>query len=162
MAHSFEYVRHNLDGSIIFTYILVMLIVPLKLACRIPSGMNTLGWDDYLAVVSLVIANGFFYSTIIGKLSLSTQCFCQRSILMMDFIGARPVLGQPVTNFTVDELILFLNYVYAASIMYVTAIATIKASLIAFFWRLFSVRSRVPLIMIGAAVVAWAIAVVSP
>jgi len=44
-----------------------MLLVPLKLYCRKRSG----GWsnirlDDYMSVVALLFANGFFYVCIIG------------------------------------------------------------------------------------------------
>ena len=69
MAHTVEFVRQNLDGSMISTYVLVMLIVPLKIACRVTNGngMSNLGWDDAFAVVSLIIANGFFYSTLFGR-----------------------------------------------------------------------------------------------
>jgi hypothetical protein len=49
------------------TYILIMLLVPLKIYCRKRSG----GWrnvrlDDYMTIVALAMANGFFYTCIIG------------------------------------------------------------------------------------------------
>ena len=43
---SYEVARSKLDGSMISTYVLIMLIVPMKIACRISKGINTLGWDD--------------------------------------------------------------------------------------------------------------------
>ena len=74
-GYSSEYVRHNLDGSAISTYVLVMLIVPLKLWCRLTGGMSNLGWDAALAIASLVIANGFFFNSFIGDLrECCTEC----------------------------------------------------------------------------------------
>jgi len=51
----------------ISTYILIMLLVPLKVYCRKRHG----GWrnvqmDDYMSMVALAVANGFFYVCIIG------------------------------------------------------------------------------------------------
>jgi hypothetical protein len=52
-----------------------MLLVPLKLYCRKRSG----GWsnirlDDYMSVVALLFANGFFYVCIIGMYQLLNNC----------------------------------------------------------------------------------------
>jgi hypothetical protein len=60
--------RQRLDGVAIFTYILIMLLVPLKIWCRYRHrGWRNVQWDDYLSIVALALANGFFYVCIIGK-----------------------------------------------------------------------------------------------
>jgi hypothetical protein len=51
-----------------------MIFVPLKIYCRKRSG----GWgnvrmDDYLSVVALMFANGFFYVSIIGTPELQER-----------------------------------------------------------------------------------------
>lgn len=61
-------VRGNLDGSAISTYILYMLLVPLKFWCRHQSGHKNLGLDDVLIGLGLIAANAFFYTTMIGTL----------------------------------------------------------------------------------------------
>lgn len=61
--------RRRLDGVAYSTYILIMILVPLKIWCRKKAG----GWrnirlDDYMSILALLIANGFFYVCIIGRL----------------------------------------------------------------------------------------------
>jgi hypothetical protein len=68
MEETFEQFRARLNGAAISTYILVMLIVPIKIWCRWSVGrMQNLGLDDYLCVFALVCANAFFYVCICGK-----------------------------------------------------------------------------------------------
>jgi hypothetical protein len=64
-----EAYHRRLDGVAYSTYILIMLLVPLKVYCRKRSG----GWqnvrlDDYMTILALALANGFFYTCIIGTL----------------------------------------------------------------------------------------------
>lgn len=71
MAESLDSYRARLDGAAIATYVMVMLIVPLKIWCRKKTGgLARLGLDDALSVVTLVFANVFFYITMIGKFPL--------------------------------------------------------------------------------------------
>jgi hypothetical protein len=72
------------------------------------------------------------------------------------------MLGHHVEEYAnnLSQLIEFLKFVYAAQIIYATSIGVIKASLLCFFWRLFSVRSRIPLIIAAGIVVCWTIATV--
>jgi hypothetical protein len=58
---------------------------------------------------------------------------------------------------TVDELGVFLKYLMAASLTYVSAIAFIKYTILAFYWRLFSVTAQMPIIVLSVSVVAWQI-----
>ena len=73
------------------------------------------------------------------------------------------MLGHHVEEYANDlpQLIRFLKFVFANQILYATAIGVVKASLLCFFWRLFSVRSRIPLIVAAGIVACWAIATVS-
>lgn len=59
--------RARLDAAIITTYVFVMLIVPAKIWCRVSIG----GWpnvrlDDYLSLVTLALANVFFWVMVFG------------------------------------------------------------------------------------------------
>lgn len=74
MAESLDSYRARLDGAAIATYVMVMLIVPLKIWCRKKTGgLARLGLDDALSVVTLVFANVFFYITMIGKFLFKLQ-----------------------------------------------------------------------------------------
>lgn len=137
-TESLETFRHRLDGATISTYTLVMILVPLKLWCRRRSGgWSNLGWDDVITVISLLIANGFVW---------------------VSLIGMRPYLGRQVTELELDEVIDFLKWVYWGQLLYVWAIPVIKFSILAFYWRLFSVAARIPIFVVTAIVAAWLIA----
>ena len=71
------------------------------------------------------------------------------------------MIGHDVEEYSIPQLIQFLKYVYALQILYATSIGMIKASLLCLFWRLFSVRNRIPLIIAAGIVFAWTIATVS-
>jgi hypothetical protein len=59
--------RARLDGAAISTYILIMLLVPLKLWCRKRAGgWKNIGLDDAITVLALFIANGFLWVCLIG------------------------------------------------------------------------------------------------
>jgi hypothetical protein len=59
--------RMRLDGVAYMTYVLITIFVPLKLWCRRRAGgLGNIGLDDYLTVVALFIANGFFWTCMIG------------------------------------------------------------------------------------------------
>jgi hypothetical protein len=69
---SLQAFRKRLDGAAISTYALIMLFVPLKLWCRKRAGgWANLGLDDALTVLSLLVANGFFWVCLIGKFKIS-------------------------------------------------------------------------------------------
>lgn len=64
--------RRRLDGVAYTTYILIMLLVPLKVWCRRRAGgWANVGLDDYMSVFALAVANGFFYVCIVGELLLA-------------------------------------------------------------------------------------------
>lgn len=68
-------VRSTLDGTSISTFVLCMLIVPLKIVCRISVGRVSLGWDDWCAIISLLLANALFYTQLVGMIE-----FCSKSV----------------------------------------------------------------------------------
>jgi hypothetical protein len=62
--------RRRLDGVAYMTYALMTLFVPLKLWCRRRAGgWANVGLDDYMTVLALFIANGFFWSCMVGTYS---------------------------------------------------------------------------------------------
>lgn len=67
-------IRANLDGSAISTYILFMLVVPLKFWCRLQSGHKKLALDDVLTAIGAVVTNTFFYVSSKGR---ALQCLKQ-------------------------------------------------------------------------------------
>lgn len=71
---SLQAFRARLDGACISTYVLIMILVPLKLWCRKRAGgWANLGIDDLLSVVSLLIANGFFWVCLIGEFQINSS-----------------------------------------------------------------------------------------
>lgn len=71
----------------------------------------------------------------------------------------RPHLGKHADELDLQTIIRFMQFVFPAQLLYVVALAFIKLSLLAFYWRLFSVRSKIPIILAAVLVVAWGIAV---
>ncbi|KAF2733359.1 hypothetical protein EJ04DRAFT_565153 [Polyplosphaeria fusca] len=139
-VESLDAFRSRLDGAAISTYVVVMIVVPLKLWCRKRSGgWRNLGLDDLISVIALLLANAFIYVCLIGM---------------------RPYLGKQITelqNPTV-EVVDFLKFIFWGQILYVWAIPVIKFSILAFYWRLFSVAARVPILVVAFIVLAWLIA----
>jgi hypothetical protein len=75
----------------------------------------------------------------------------------------RQSLGVHVANLTdTTQLVDFLRYVFIANILYTLCITSIKLSILAFYWRLFSVKGRTTIYIVTAMVIAWGIAIVSP
>jgi hypothetical protein len=63
--------RARFNGAIISTYVFVMLVVPAKLWCRITiGGWSNVRLDDYLSIITLALANGFFWIVAMGMCSL--------------------------------------------------------------------------------------------
>ncbi|KAM5350502.1 hypothetical protein ACJ41O_007007 [Fusarium nematophilum] len=142
MAERLENYRQRLDGAAIATYVLAMVIVPLKIWCRKKTGgLARLGVDDALSVLTLVFANVFFYLTM---------------------IGLRHYLGRHVgvdVSFP-EDVIDFLRILFAASLTYVVCIGFIKLTILALYWKLFSITARVPIGVIFGSVVAWMVVLI--
>lgn len=71
---------------------------------------------------------------------------------MRDGLGRHAVVDVPL-----PEVEQFLKYLYAAALTYCVPIAFIKFTILAFYWKLFSVAARVPIGIIAGSVVAWLI-----
>ncbi|KAF4990094.1 hypothetical protein FDECE_14502 [Fusarium decemcellulare] len=141
MTESLNDYRMRLDGAAIATYVMVMVIVPLKIWCRKKTGgWERLGPDDALAVLTLAFVNVFFYLTM---------------------LGLRPYLGRHVgSDVSLEQVVDFLRYLFAASLTYVIAIAFIKLTILALYWKLFSITARIPIGIIFASVIVWMVVLV--
>lgn len=60
-----------------------------------------------------------------------------------------------------NDIVDFLRNVYIGQILYVLSIVAIKYSVLAFYWRLFSVSARVAIYIVTFMVTGWLIALVS-
>lgn len=60
-----------------------------------------------------------------------------------------------------SELIVFLKYLFPEQLLYLVCVSCNKFVLLAFYWRLFSVRARVPLLILMGVVAAWMVGTVS-
>jgi hypothetical protein len=132
--------RQRLDGIAIFTYILIMVLVPLKIWCRYRNrGWRNVQWDDYMSIVALALANGFFYVCVIGM---------------------RESLGLHITEIQDPfQIIAFLKNIYVGNILYTLSITAIKLSVLAFYWRLFEIKARIAIYVVTAAAITWCISI---
>lgn len=73
----------------------------------------------------------------------------------------RKHLGQHADTLEVPVVIQFLKYTFAAQLLYVVALAWIKLAILAFYWKLFSIKARWPITICAGIVVAWVFGVVS-
>lgn len=72
------------------------------------------------------------------------------------------MLGLHVTQLADQMMIVdFLKYIWVAQIIYTFAIANIKFVVLAFYWRLFSVKMRAAIWIVAGMCIAWFIAIVS-
>jgi hypothetical protein len=157
MAESLQAFRRRLDGVAISTYVLVMILVPLKLWCRKRSGgWRNLGLDDLISVIALCFANAFIWICLIGKRILNSFPI----FMLINDTGMRPYLGRQVTELELPDVVKFLEYVFWGQIVYVWSIPVIKFSILAFYWRLFSVAARAPILVVTFIVFSWLMALV--
>ncbi|KAF2708705.1 hypothetical protein K504DRAFT_381201, partial [Pleomassaria siparia CBS 279.74] len=132
---SLESFHRRLDGTAISTYILILILVPLKLWCRKRAGgWRNIGPDDAVSVLALLAASVLFW---------------------LCMIGMRPFLGRQAGELDISQLVSFLFYVWLAQLVYVTSIVLIKFSILAFYWRLFALTARIPILIITFIVFAW-------
>lgn len=59
-----------------------------------------------------------------------------------------------------EQVVDFLRYLFAASLTYVFAIAFIKLTILALYWKLFSITARVPIAILFSSVVIWMVVLV--
>lgn len=73
----------------------------------------------------------------------------------------RKSLGMHVTSILDPfQIIDFLRNVFIAQLLYVVGIATIKFTVLAFYWRLFAVNARIAIYIVTFMAVGWLIALV--
>jgi hypothetical protein len=73
----------------------------------------------------------------------------------------RPMLGRHVTDLENPlSIIDFLKGIWVAQIFYTMSIANIKFVVLAFYWRLFSVKMRMTIWVMAGACIAWFVAIV--
>lgn len=60
-----------------------------------------------------------------------------------------------------EEVEAFLKNLYAAALLYCLAIAFIKFTILAFYWKLFSIAARIPIIILAVSVGCWLVILVS-
>lgn len=73
----------------------------------------------------------------------------------------RKSLGMHLATITDPaQIIDFLKMIFIGNILYVWGIATIKFSVLAFYWRLFSVNARLVIYIVTFMAAAWLIALV--
>ncbi|CAO2657793.1 Nn.00g039190.m01.CDS01 [Neocucurbitaria sp. VM-36] len=103
------------------------------------GGWSNIGLDDYITVAVLLVANGFFWTCMIGM---------------------RSMLGRHVADLEDPLMIIdFLKSVWIAQVFYTFAIAGIKLAVLAFYWRLFSVNARNIIWIVSGMSIAWFIAI---
>lgn len=72
-----------------------------------------------------------------------------------------PNLGlHVIEDVPISDVIGFLKFLFAGQLLYVISLATIKFTILAFYWRLFSVALRIPILIALFIVTAWALSVV--
>lgn len=153
--------RARLLGSAISTYAVCVLVVPLKIWCRMANGgAIRLGWDDAMCIVAWVFASVFFF---LGMLGESSTLIPKRHLTdHTTFSGLGPDLGKHVgVEVSTAQLIVFLKFLFPEQLFYLICVSCNKFVLLAFYWRLFSIRARVPLLIMMGVVVVWLIGLVS-
>lgn len=73
----------------------------------------------------------------------------------------RNTLGHHIEVVGIFSIEPFLKAFYSAQLLYVVDIAIIKISILLFYWRLFAVSSRRPIILMMTILGVWAISLVS-
>ncbi|KAF2865698.1 hypothetical protein BDV95DRAFT_599405 [Massariosphaeria phaeospora] len=131
-------VRTHFNSSIIATYLLMTILVPLRLWCRKRAGgWKNLSLDDALAVAALVLATTHSY---------------------LAFFGMSRFAGIHAAELEVADVIRFLQYCFAGQMLYTWGISMVKFSIVAFYWKLFRVTARVPILIVASICAIWLIA----
>ncbi|KAF2770284.1 hypothetical protein EJ03DRAFT_78296 [Teratosphaeria nubilosa] len=64
-----------------------------------------------------------------------------------------------LTEVPMDGVIDYLQALFYAQLLYTCCICFIKAAILSFYWRLFSVKNRIPILIVSGVVVAWFFAI---
>lgn len=129
-------------------------------------GMGRLALCDYLGVFEWLLLgydDRYVASIGFGPLSGNLRCVCAKDLILTRYLslGIRPDLGRHVgVEVTMAEVENFLKNLYAAALLYCLAIAFIKFTILAFYWKLFSIAARIPILILSVSVGCWLIILV--
>lgn len=139
-----------------------------------------LWWDDWFTPIALAFSWGVTIIHIIGSnyflytnktncsplkwrrdwsASICTRCVANQIKLAVE----KGNFGRHILPTTMpSEIVRFLKCLFGVQVGYPIAIAAIKFSILFFYRRIFSIGpTKLPLVLLGAVVAAWAIAMVS-
>lgn len=129
----------SLYAATIVTYVLAVVAVACRFWARRLLKARILA-DDWFAVLALLFATGLFVSTIVW--------------LHQGYGRHFEVLDR---NTFVPT---FFKNLFTGEIIYTLVIVTVKFSILAFYWRLFTQAIRLPVYILGAITSAWGLAVI--
>lgn len=136
--------RMRLLGSALSTYVFIMLLVPLKLYCRVrQGGWTNLKWDDVLTVTTLVFASCF---TLFSLTKLWPVLGSHAAVILAEPDGVAKVNN-------------FLRWIFVLQMIYTISISLNKFTILAFYWRLFSVKVRWPIYIMTFVVFGWLVSI---
>ena len=75
--------------------------------------------------------------------------------------GLRSTIGRHVTDISPEELVGALKYNFTASLIYIWTVAFIKFTILAFYWQIFSIITRIPIAVVAFTVAVWLTTLVS-
>ncbi|KAK7188961.1 hypothetical protein DPSP01_013239 [Paraphaeosphaeria sporulosa] len=143
---TYEAFRSRFDGAIITTYVVAMLVVPLKIWCRKRAGgWSIMGADEIFTLCGAAFVTGTF---------------------AVIYSAVRPLLGKKIADVMqspedMAKLPAFALYLWVANLLYTISVMFMKLSIVALYWRLFGLtrKGRIPLLLVGGVIVAWGITV---
>jgi hypothetical protein len=154
----------RLLGAAVSTYVIITLLVPLKLWCRVRSGgWRNLGMDDFITVFGLLVAHAFNLICLIGKFCWNG---CKLDPVLTEPPGMWPALGIHIAELMgrpdgLEIITRFLKMVFIGQLLYTFGVAVSKFAILAFYWRLFSITARIPIYIMSFIVFGWLTGIVS-
>ncbi|KAI3317652.1 hypothetical protein HD806DRAFT_514294 [Xylariaceae sp. AK1471] len=134
-TESLQAYRHRLDGAAATTLIIVTTAVSCKIWCKQRvGGLRSVSLDDVLSVITLLLAHIYFGISI-----------CE----------LRPVLGRHAVDVTASENATYQRFFFTASLLYIVTIGFVKFTVLAFYWRLFSIKARIPIAIVAFLAFSW-------
>jgi hypothetical protein len=158
-TESLQAYRLRLDGAAATTLIIVTAAVSCKIWCKQRvGGLRNVALDDVLSVFTLILAHSYFLISICGmwtpfhlKIKRPLTCFKE----------LRPVLGRHAVDVPASEDARYQRFFFAAALLYIVTIGFVKFTVLAFYWRLFSIKARRPIAILAFAVFSWLVSYVS-
>jgi len=158
-TESLQAYRHRLDGAAVTTLIIVTTAVSCKIWCKQRvGGLRNFDLHDVLSVITLLLAHVYFWVSICG---MWTLFHLKIKKLLTRFKELRPVLGRHEVNVPASEDAKYQLYFFIASLLYIVTVGFVKLTVLAFYWRLFSIKARIPLAILTFCVFSWLVSYVS-